>query len=34
VKRVKEADIVTLEEILGKAKAKIVWEFFNNPPNS
>ncbi|UQB68457.1 excinuclease ABC subunit UvrC [Epilithonimonas zeae] len=29
VKRVKEADIVTLEEILGKAKAKIVWEFFN-----
>jgi len=34
VKRVKEADIVTLEEILGKAKAKIVWEFFNNPSNS
>lgn len=34
VKRVKEADIVTLEEILGKAKAKIVWEFFNNPQNS
>ncbi len=34
VKRVKEADLVTLEEILGKAKGKIVWEFFNNPPNS
>ena len=34
VKRVKEADIVTLEEILGKAKAKIIWEFFNNPQNS
>ncbi len=29
VKRVKEADLVTLEEILGKAKGKIVWEFFN-----
>ncbi|GGG60831.1 excinuclease ABC subunit UvrC [Epilithonimonas arachidiradicis] len=34
VKRVKEADIVTLEEILGKAKAKIVWEFFNASENS
>jgi len=34
VKRVKEADIVILEEILGKAKAKIIWEFFNNPQNS
>lgn len=34
VKRVKEADIVTLEEILGKAKAKIVWEFFNSSENS
>ncbi|SHK36290.1 excinuclease ABC subunit UvrC [Epilithonimonas mollis] len=33
VKRIKEADIVILEEILGKAKAKIVWEFFNNPGN-
>lgn len=29
VKRVKESDLATLEEILGKAKAKIVWEFFN-----
>lgn len=29
VKRVKEAQIETLEEILGKAKAKVVWEFFN-----
>jgi excinuclease ABC subunit C len=34
VKRVKEADIVTLEEILGKSKAKIVWEFFNSSENS
>ncbi|WP_374441044.1 excinuclease ABC subunit UvrC [Epilithonimonas sp.] len=34
VKRVKEADIVTLEEILGKAKARIVWAFFNAPENS
>lgn len=30
VKRVKEANLETLEEILGKAKAKVVWEFFNN----
>lgn len=30
VKRIKEADIVTLEEILGKVKAKVVWEFFNS----
>lgn len=29
VKRVKEARLETLEEILGKAKAKVVWEFFN-----
>ncbi|WP_312823703.1 excinuclease ABC subunit UvrC [Epilithonimonas sp.] len=29
VKRIKESDLATLEEILGKAKAKIVWEFFN-----
>ncbi len=29
VKRVKESDLATLEEILGKAKAKIVWAFFN-----
>ncbi len=33
VKRVKEADLVTLEEILGKAKGKIVWEFFNTSEN-
>jgi len=30
VKRIKEADIVVLEEILGKVKAKVVWEFFNS----
>lgn len=30
VKRVKEAKLETLEEILGKQKGKIVWEFFNN----
>lgn len=30
VKRIKEADLVTLEEILGKVKAKVVWEFFNS----
>lgn len=30
VKRVKEANLETLEEILGKAKAKVVWEFFNS----
>lgn len=29
VKRVKEASLETLEEILGKQKGKIVWEFFN-----
>ncbi|PIE50224.1 MAG: excinuclease ABC subunit C [Flavobacteriales bacterium] len=29
VKRVKEANLETLEEILGKSKAKIVWAFFN-----
>ena len=29
VKRIKESDLATLEEILGKAKAKVVWEFFN-----
>ena len=29
VKRVKESDLATLQEILGKAKAKIVWAFFN-----
>lgn len=30
VKRVKEAPLETLEEILGKVKAKVVWGFFNN----
>ena len=30
VKRIKEANLETLEEILGKSKAKMVWEFFNN----
>ena len=34
VKRIKEADIVTLEEILGKVKARVVWEFFNQTDNS
>jgi excinuclease ABC subunit C len=29
VKRIKEANLETLEEILGKSKAKIIWEFFN-----
>ncbi|GGP05825.1 UvrABC system protein C [Cloacibacterium rupense] len=29
VKRIKEANLETLEEILGKQKGKIVWEFFN-----
>lgn len=29
VKRVKESNLETLEEILGKSKAKVVWEFFN-----
>ena len=30
VKRIKEASLETLEEILGKSKAKAVWEHFNN----
>ena len=30
VKRVKEANLETLEEILGKQKGKVVWEFFNS----
>ncbi|MGX9985436.1 excinuclease ABC subunit UvrC [Soonwooa purpurea] len=30
VKRIKEANLETLEEILGKSKAKVVWEYFNN----
>lgn len=34
VKRIKESDLATLEEIVGKAKAKIVWEFFNSSENS
>lgn len=29
VKRIKEANLETLEEILGKSKAKVIWEFFN-----
>ena len=28
VKNIKEADLETLEKIIGKAKAKIVWEYF------
>lgn len=30
VKRIKESSLETLEEILGKSKARIVWEFFNS----
>ena len=30
VKNIKEADLETLEKIVGKAKAKIVWEYFNH----
>jgi len=30
VKRIKEASLETLEEILGKSKAKVVYDFFNN----
>ena len=29
VKRIKEASLETLEEILGRSKAKVIWEFFN-----
>jgi excinuclease ABC subunit C len=29
VKRIKEANMETLEEILGKSKAKVIWKFFN-----
>jgi excinuclease ABC subunit C len=29
VKRIKESNLEILEEILGKSKAKIIWEFFN-----
>ncbi|MDR2205642.1 MAG: excinuclease ABC subunit UvrC [Flavobacteriaceae bacterium] len=28
VKRIKEAELATLEEIVGKKKAKIIWEYF------
>ncbi|WP_267404373.1 MULTISPECIES: excinuclease ABC subunit UvrC [unclassified Chryseobacterium] len=34
VKRIKEADLVTLEEIIGKSKAKIIRDFFDNQPSS
>ena len=30
VKRIKESNLETLEEILGKSKAKIIWEYFND----
>jgi len=30
VKRIKESNLETLEEILGRSKAKVVWEFFNS----
>ena len=30
VKNIKEASLETLEKIIGKAKAKVVWEYFNN----
>ncbi|WP_250255713.1 excinuclease ABC subunit UvrC [Chryseobacterium sp. Marseille-Q3244] len=33
-KRIKEANQETLEEILGKSKAKVIWEFFNNNGSS
>jgi len=33
VKRIKESNLETLEEILGKSKAKIVHDFFNNSSN-
>lgn len=29
VKRIKESNLETLEEILGKSKAKVIWDFFN-----
>lgn len=32
VKRIKESSLETLEEILGKSKAKIVYDFFNKNP--
>ena len=30
VKNIKESSLETLEKIIGKAKAKIVWEYFNH----
>ena len=30
IKNIKEASLETLEKIVGKAKAKVVWEYFNN----
>lgn len=30
VKRIKESNLETLEEILGKTKAKVIWEYFND----
>jgi excinuclease ABC subunit C len=30
VKRIKESNLETLEEILGKSKAKIIWEYFQS----
>lgn len=30
VKRIKESSLETLEEILGKSKAKVIYDFFNN----
>lgn len=32
VKRIKEADLQQLTDVIGQAKAKIVWEYFKNPP--
>ncbi|MET3038458.1 excinuclease ABC subunit UvrC [Chryseobacterium sp. NRRL B-14859] len=29
VKRIKESNLETLEEIIGKSKAKVIWDFFN-----
>ncbi|HCA08019.1 MULTISPECIES: excinuclease ABC subunit UvrC [Chryseobacterium] len=30
VKRIRESSMETLEEILGKSKAKVIWEYFNS----
>ena len=30
VKNIKEASLETLEKIVGKAKAKVVWDYFQN----